>query len=82
MTISRRCVWKGAQQKKNENTTAADEHFYLFMLQHISFIYCIKLYGENSTAAKEVDHFVGLVWSYIKKSISGLRGCVGENETI
>ena len=37
------------------------------------FIDWIKLYEENSTAAKEVDRFVGLDWSY-KKSISRLRG--------
>ena len=65
-------MWKGAQQKKNENTTAADEHFYLFML-HICCIDCIKLYEENSTSAEEVDHFLRLDWSY-KKSIPRLRG--------
>ena len=59
MTISRRCVWKGAQQKKNENTTAADVDLYTFMSNIYSlFIYCIKLYEENSTTAEEVDYLL------------------------
>ena len=47
--------------------------FLSFYAAYILFINWIKLYEENSTSAKEVDHFVGLDWSY-KKSISRLRG--------
>ena len=68
-------MWKGAQQKKNENTTAADVDLYLFMLNIYSLsVYCISLYEENSTEAEEADHCVGLDWSYnYKKSIYRLR---------